>query len=202
MASANLVQLDFLHAFGAEGHSPIQSSVCLSDDDTNNLIYPVGRHIAVRNLETNDINFIREPEKVTKITAMAISPEKTRRFLAVAEYIHSEKTPLVSVFDLKVEAYFKRKRQLGFQNIPSKEFIFLRFSQGAKLLAALSSTPECFALVWDWNRDKLICKYSFGCVVSQLTFNPKDTSTFCTTGPGHPKPKHTQHNDLPKHVSG
>lgn len=29
------------------------------DDETGNIIYPVGRHIAVRSLDSNDISFIK-----------------------------------------------------------------------------------------------------------------------------------------------
>ena len=58
-----------------------------TDEDMNSLVWPVGKHLTVRSLESNEMNFIQEPPKVTKITAMAFTPEKNRRFLAVAEHI-------------------------------------------------------------------------------------------------------------------
>ena len=78
-------KLEFLHSFGSTCHKQITDSLFFSDDDLACLIYPVGRHIAVRQTETNEMTMIKEPERVTKITAMALTPEKTRRCLAVAE---------------------------------------------------------------------------------------------------------------------
>ena len=59
MAKLEHVRLDFLHAFGSGASSEIRQGVCIGDEETNSIMYPVGRHIAVRNLETHDINFIR-----------------------------------------------------------------------------------------------------------------------------------------------
>lgn len=59
MARPEHVHLELLHSFGSVAYTDIKNTVCLSDDDTNSVIYPVGRHIAVRNLETDDINYIR-----------------------------------------------------------------------------------------------------------------------------------------------
>ena len=81
------IKIDLLHAFGSVSNSGIRDCVFFTDEDTNSLIWPVGKHLTVRSLESNEMNFIREPTRVTKITAMAFTPEKNRRFLAVAEHI-------------------------------------------------------------------------------------------------------------------
>lgn len=59
MAKPEHVRLDFLHAFGSSVCTEIRQGVCISDEESNSILYPVGRHIAVRNLSNNDINFIR-----------------------------------------------------------------------------------------------------------------------------------------------
>ena len=59
MAKPEHVRLDFLHAFGSGVSSDIKQGVCIGDEESNSILYPVGRHIAVRGLENQDINFIR-----------------------------------------------------------------------------------------------------------------------------------------------
>lgn len=101
------IKIDLLHAFGSASNSGIRDCVFFTDEDTNSLIWPVGKHITVRSLESNEMNFIREPTRVTKITALALTPEKNRRWLAVAEHIQTECVAQVSVFDMKKGAYHK-----------------------------------------------------------------------------------------------
>jgi cilia- and flagella-associated protein 57 len=115
---------------------------------------------------------------------MAIATEKSRRFLAVGEYIEMEASAIVSIFDLKNGAYFKRMRQVGFSDAKIDEFNALAFSNDSKLLVASSISNENIAIVWDWHRDKPIAKYSFPSKLSKITFSPKDPYLLCTSGQG------------------
>lgn len=47
------------------------------------LAYPVGRHIGVRDLKSNEMKFIRQSDNLKEITALCLSPNK--KFLAVCE---------------------------------------------------------------------------------------------------------------------
>jgi WD40 repeat protein len=119
---------------------------------------------------------------------MTITSEKTRRFLAVGEFNQTETSQetsaLISIFDLKNGAYFKRMRQLGCVDIKVEEFTCLCFSNDSKLLVASGFASENIAVVWDWYRDKVIAKCNFAIKISRITFNPKDSYLICTTGEG------------------
>jgi hypothetical protein len=56
--SKSQVKLSYYHAFGSLSSGGIRDCICFGDDETGNILYPIGRHIAVRSLDTNDINFI------------------------------------------------------------------------------------------------------------------------------------------------
>ena len=51
-------KLSYYHAFGSLSSAGIRDCICFGDDEAGNIIYPVGRHIAVRSLDTNEISFI------------------------------------------------------------------------------------------------------------------------------------------------
>ena len=155
MAKADHLRLDFLHAFGSITSTEIRDSVCLGDHETNSLIYPIGKHIGVRNLQTSDINFIRvtltqQSEIVARISAIAISRDRNRRFLAVAQQISRDTAPKISVIDLKSGSYFKQVRELGFGEMQSEEFRSLSFSSDSRLIAAVSGPPDFIGVIWDW----------------------------------------------------
>lgn len=115
---------------------------------------------------------------------MAIATEKSRRFLAVGEYIDTDSSAMISIFDLKNGAYFKRMRQVGYSDSKINEFSCLSFSYDSKFLAASSGSGDLLAIIWDWYRDKLIAKCSFPISLSKISFNPKDPYLICTTGQG------------------
>jgi len=56
--SKSQVKLSYHHAFGSLSSIGIRDCICFGDDESGNIIYPVGHHIAVRALDTNDISFI------------------------------------------------------------------------------------------------------------------------------------------------
>ena len=76
---------------------------------------------------------------------MAITTEKSRRFLAIGEYI--EVSAIVSIFDLKNGAYFKRMRQVGYSDSKVEEFSSVGFSSDSKLLVAASGSGDFVAVV-------------------------------------------------------
>ena len=59
MSREGLSKLEFYHVFGSSVSRGIRDSICFSDDETGVIIYPVGRHLAIRSLDTNEINFIK-----------------------------------------------------------------------------------------------------------------------------------------------
>jgi hypothetical protein len=142
MSRPDQPKLDLLHCFGALSTTRIRDSVLLGDTESNSLIYPAGRHIGVRNLSTSELDFIREPQNVTHVTAIGISHDKNRRFLAVAEAMENQESPIVSVIDLKGGSFFKRMRPLGFHEMQSLEFKTVCFSADSRLVAAVGGAPD------------------------------------------------------------
>lgn len=66
-------------------------------------MYPVGKFIAVKNIDKSDMNFIRMSENMEQVTCIAKSPNN--KFLAVAEKLKNESVPQVSVFSFKSEPH-------------------------------------------------------------------------------------------------
>lgn len=93
----------YSNAFGAMFSSSsreIRNSInFLHDSNQSTIIYPVGRHIGVRNIETNEMRFIKQGDHVKEITAMALCPHK--RFLAVAEKHKSDMSCNIAFYDMK-----------------------------------------------------------------------------------------------------
>ncbi|OMJ86865.1 hypothetical protein SteCoe_11496 [Stentor coeruleus] len=179
--SKSQVKLSYCHAFGSLSSGGIRDCICFGDDETGNILYPIGRHIAVRSLDTNDINFIIEPAHVSRITAMTITKEKNRRFLAVAEHIESEKTSVLTIIDLKNSSGCKRLRELRLPD-PNIKFTTLAFSKDSKLVGGVSSG---LGVIWDWYKEKIIGKQNLETEITRLAINPKDSHLVSTSGPNH-----------------
>lgn len=65
------------------------------------IVYPVGKHIGIRNLANNSMQFIRQPEQVREITGLTISTGGLRRYLAACELRQHDSNVYVSVYDVK-----------------------------------------------------------------------------------------------------
>jgi hypothetical protein len=77
----------------------------LEESDLSRLVltYPVGRHVGVRDLKTNDMKFIRQSENLKEITAIALSPNK--KFLACCEIQRDDKSAYIQFYDMKSTFY-------------------------------------------------------------------------------------------------
>ena len=77
----------------------------LEEADQSKLVvaYPVGRHIGVRDLKTNEMKFIRQHENLKEITSLCLSPN--RKFLAVCETQRDDKSAYISCYDMKSTFY-------------------------------------------------------------------------------------------------
>jgi WD40 repeat protein len=189
-------KLEFVHAFGSSSHTEIKDSLFFGDDDLSCVIYPVGRHIALRNPETAEMTLIKQPDRVTKITAMALTPEKTRRFLAVAEQIGAEHVCQISIFDLKKGQNFKRMRTTVFTELRSMSVKSLAFSYDSRFLAIMGEEPGYCAILWDWLKEKVLGDCRMETPISRITVSPKDGHLLATTGLNHWKVWRVQENSF------
>ena len=73
-------------------------------DDGYSLIYPIGKFIAIKQHDKNEMAFIRLSENIDRIVSLAISPSK--KFIAVCERLKNDdegakRVPCVSVYNIK-----------------------------------------------------------------------------------------------------
>ena len=140
-------------------------------------MYPVGRHIGVRNIVTNEMKFIRQNESIREITAMALSPNK--KFLAVCEKHKSDLSAYITFYDMKSHLYKNVKNHINVcdsQPNSQKHIRSICFSSDSKYIAILLDAPDCRAVAWDWyNKNRIIGQFDFSKqVVTKISFNPRD----------------------------
>jgi hypothetical protein len=154
------------------------------------VIYPVGRHIGVRDAVTNDMRFIKQPDNLKEVTAMSLSPN--RRFLAVCERQYNHLSAFISIYDMKTPDFKIEKNRLSVcDTVPNtqKTIKSIGFSYDSKHIAAIIEGPDSKAIAWEWfskTKSRIIGQYEFGKqVVSKITFKPNDAHVVCTSGHGH-----------------
>jgi hypothetical protein len=104
------LRLDLLKAFGADFQLGIREPLFFAGEAGNAIIYPVGHHIAIRDifaredLRKNDIMFIYNDTDVLKTTAMNIS----RDFSLLLTCEKKQTTSSISIYNLS-KLNFKKK---------------------------------------------------------------------------------------------
>jgi hypothetical protein len=91
------------NCFGANlgtGSNDLQNSInFLETPEPGQMVYPVGKHIGVRDLSNNHMKFIRQSENLKEITCLALAPNK--RFLAVCERHKNDANTYLSFYDME-----------------------------------------------------------------------------------------------------
>ena len=91
------------------------------------IIYPVGRHIGIRNIEDNTMRFIKQNESVGQITGIYVSADqdksKSRRHLAVTEQAQNPLDLNVSVtfYDMEPKSSDNKKNPDATENPPKEK---------------------------------------------------------------------------------
>jgi len=203
-----VLKLDFLNSFGANFVQKSteryvkRSLLFLEAFDQPLIIYPVGRHIGIRNVVNNKMNYIMQPDYINEITGLNLS--SNRRFLAVQESRHHDLHAYVTFYDLKQvstpklmktvnvsELMYGHLRQKASDEGPAapKHIVSLGFSKCNKYLTAVCSDKngDTRAVVYDWfSKNKVHATYDLsGHDVQRISFNPKDWQQVCTSGPNH-----------------
>lgn len=83
------------------GREVRNSLVFLEGTEDPHIVYPVGKHIGIRNINTNSMKFIRQPDEVKEIISLTISTGGMRRYLASVERQVHNNCLWVSIHDLK-----------------------------------------------------------------------------------------------------
>ena len=96
------LRLDLLKAFGADFQLNIRDPLFFAGENGKAIIYPVGHHIAIRDifvreeLRKNDIMFIYNDTDVLKLTSM----NTTRDYSLLLVCEKKAKTAVISVYNL------------------------------------------------------------------------------------------------------
>lgn len=188
--------MNYRNAFGAKfsstSHDIDNSIGFLETSNQNTIVYPVGRHIGVRNIESNEMGFIRHNENVKEITAMCLCPNK--RYLAVCERQRNNLSAHICFYDMKTSAYKTEKTTINVcESDPTHQKIIktIVFSPSSTEIAVIIEGPEYSVVVWDWRRHnttkaKIKGQVELGkTVATKVSFNPEDTNQVCTTGQNH-----------------
>ena len=189
--------------FGADLDLEIKDTLFFATENLNAIIYPVGHHIAIRELfvreelRKNDIMFIYNDPDVLKITSMNMT--KDQNLLLVCD--KKETTSNISLFNVS---------KLNFQNITIfrakrkivssiyNEFIYASFSTDGNYIASLgvinSESSDDYLLqgiIWDVqilyqpfkpDNYKPRCIFDLPKGVNKITLENK---IICTSGDGH-----------------
>ena len=143
----NIIKMELLKCVGADFQIGIKSPLKFAGEIGNSIIYPVGHHIAIRDifireeLRKNDIMFIYNDDDVIKMTSMDTT--KDYSLLLVCE--KKLNAAIISIYNLsklnfKSIMQFKAKRKV-ISSIYS-EFIYASFSLDGNYIASIGKVKD------------------------------------------------------------
>ena len=84
MDSERILKLDLIHAFGSSTSKGFRDCLGITQEDgVNKLIFPVGKYIAIKRLDDQEMEFQKLSENLQHINCIAIAPNK--KSVAVCE---------------------------------------------------------------------------------------------------------------------
>lgn len=197
----NVLKLEMVNAFGAnfvqKGSRKVQRSfIYLDHPEQTLMLYPVGKHIGIRNQHKNSMTFLNPAENVKEITGLTLS--QNRKYLAVHENHLNDYHAWITVYQFISKASDpKLIKSINFSELvygnlkikdnqdkaseefdPQKNIVSLSFSKDNKYMAVLLSdaSKDTRALIYDWqSKNKLLYQYEFkDTELIKISFNPKD----------------------------
>ena len=155
--SKSKLKMDLLKSFGADFQLGISSPLHFVGETGNSIIYPVGHHLAIRDifgkedLRKNDVMFIYNDDDVQKITSM----NTTRDFNLFLTCEIKPRSSIISVYNLsklnfKSIMIFKAMRRI--ESTIYKEFIFASCTRDGNCIASIGKLREnddLHGIIWD-----------------------------------------------------
>ena len=192
------LKLNIMKCFGADFQEGVKSPLKFAGESGNSLIYPVGHHIAIRDIfareefKRNDIMFIYNDDDVLKITSFDIT--KDYSLLLVCE--QKPNVSVISIYNLsklnfKNLMQFKPKRRV--MSTIYSEFIYSSFSLDGNYIASIGKVRDSeniHGIIWDvqifqaYKPDnyKPKCVFPLPNTVNKITIENK---ILCTSGNHH-----------------
>lgn len=172
----------------------------LQDSNQSTIIYPVGRHIGVRNIESNDMRFIRQNPNLKEITAMCLCPHK--RFLAVWETHKNNLSAYIAFYDMKNIQFRSEKNIINVCDTePTHQKVIrsISFSSDSNYIAIILEGPDFSVISWDCKNKskwKINAQFDFNkTILTKISFSSENHQIW-TSGHNHWKLWRVQENTL------
>lgn len=179
----NYMEIRLQHAFGSAAGLETRDSVLFTEE--GQLLYPVGRLLAVRDLASGALSFAPTEEKVTGITAITANIQQNQHLLATAEQT-TDLSAQITLREVLKSATFKPIKRLSYSELESKVYLSLAFSPGCRALAAVGGSPDFQAVVWDLRKETVIAACKLPSVATRVRVGPGTGAlVLSTSGPNH-----------------
>jgi len=157
-------------AIGWSGHARHDVVFANSSD----LVYPVGKHIVVANIDTKEMSFVK---KRRLVTAIRLSP--CRKLVAVAQEASTPNEAGIAVHDLASKRILKT---FSVANHPG-EIVGLDFSQDARFIVSVAD-GNCDIVVWNVEKEKTVARTKAPSQPSRVRFHPREHTLVTVSGSG------------------
>ncbi|EAR88012.2 WD domain, G-beta repeat protein (macronuclear) [Tetrahymena thermophila SB210] len=184
------LKLDLIHCFGSLCSNGYRNSVGIMEEDGYSLIYPVGKYIAIKQHDKNEMAFIKLSENIDKIVSLAISPNK--KFIAVCEKLKSEddgnkKCPQVAIYNIKSSSVganlANEKKQFNYADTTVENFQAMAFSYDSRFIACLTEAPEYRLVFIDILANKKdVAGVTLRIPITKVSISPKDNHMVAISG--------------------
>ena len=155
--SKSKLKMDILKSFGADFQLGIRSPLNFAGEAGNSIIYPVGHHLAIRDifgkedLRKNDVMFIYNDDDVQRITSM----NTTRDYNLLLTCEVKNRSSIISIYNLSKLNFrsimiFKAMRRV--ESTIYKEFIFASCTRDGNCIASIGKLREnddLHGIIWD-----------------------------------------------------
>ena len=155
--SKSKLKMDLLKSFGADFQLGIRSPLNFAGEAGNSIIYPVGHHLAIRDvfgkedLRKNDVMFIYNDDDTQRLSSM----NTTRDFNLFLTCEIKHRSAIISIYNLsklnfKSIMIFKAMRRV--ESTIYKEFIYASCTRDGNCIASigrLRENDDLHGIIWD-----------------------------------------------------
>eukprot|EP00927_Polykrikos_kofoidii_P049000 TRINITY_DN43152_c0_g1_i1.p1 TRINITY_DN43152_c0_g1~~TRINITY_DN43152_c0_g1_i1.p1 ORF type:complete len:1459 (-),score=287.25 TRINITY_DN43152_c0_g1_i1:39-4415(-) len=173
-------------AFGSRCSTSLRDSVVFGDREGRHIIYPVGRHVAFRHLESGETNFAQESVRVEVATACVTSADKS--LFAVCERCTSKPFTQVVVYDLTTDGTKPAQTLEELGGCVGKITCAAFSPDGeATFLCLGSECPEMLLVLLDWRANQVIGKCQLEATPYRIAMSPLEGAVVSVSGAGYLK---------------
>ena len=162
-------------------HNPIgklDDILILSDHE---VIFVVGSRLVILDYAARSKSKIMYlgPTEVTEVLLLSLSTDL--KYVAASIKVESGKaTMLIHQIEAQGVSQFRTPRLIT--NDASESYLGISFSANSSLIAAFTNSQSVGILIYDRIRQVQIKSVNVGSLVTNVSFNPDDSSRICTTG--------------------